>query len=239
MSAEQLVDSLHRIAGKGLDSEELNLNPLGDRPLRQFLNMGEPERAWEMTALSNERDRPSLALPRAQAIIDLLSAYGWRQSRQSPQTSRDDGPSAMQTLALANGSTGTRGVRLSDDSYFTRLALEDRPLDTMIEDVFLRALTRPPTSDEKAMMIEYLDPYFEGRVVPLTDDGAARREKKTDTRVSWANHFDTRSTLIRMEEERKVRMGDPPTERLTPEFRERFEDVVWALVNSPEFTVIP
>jgi hypothetical protein len=239
MTAEQLVDSLHHIAGKGLDSEELNLNPLGDRPLRQFLNMGEPERAWEMTALSNERDRPSLALPRAQAVVDLLSAYGWRQSRQSPQTDRDDGPSPMQTLALANGSTGTRGVRLSDDSFFTRLALEDRPLDEMIEGVFVRALTRQPTADEKAMMVEYLAPYFDDRVVPLTDDGAPRHEKKTDTRVSWANHFDAQSTLIRMEEERMVRMGDPPTERLKPEFRERFEDVVWALVNSTEFTVIP
>jgi hypothetical protein len=201
--------------------------------------MGEPQRAWEMTALSNERDRPSLALPRAQAIVDLLSAYGWRQSRQSPQTIRDDGPSPMQTLALANGSTGTRGVRLSDDSFFTRLALEDRPLEAMIEDVFVRSLTRRPTADEKAMMVEYLEPYFEDRVVPLIDDGAARHEKKTDTRVSWANHFDTQSTLIRMEEERMVRMGDPPTQRLQPAFRERFEDVVWALVNSSELTVIP
>jgi hypothetical protein len=145
----------------------------------------------------------------------------------------------MQTLALANGSTGTRGVRLSDDSFFTRLALEDRPLDEMIEGVFVRALTRQPTADEKAMMVEYLAPYFDDRVVPLTDDGAPRHEKKTDTRVSWANHFDAQSTLIRMEEERMVRMGDPPTERLKPEFRERFEDVVWALVNSTEFTVIP
>ena len=239
LTAEQLIDSLHQIAGKGLDSEELNLNPLGDRPLRQFLNMGKPKRAWEMTALSNERDRPSLALPRAQAIVDLLSSYGWRQSRQSPQTARDDGPSPIQTLALANGSTGTRAVRLSDDSYFTRLALADRPLEGMIDDIFVRALTRQPTRDEKAMMVDYLEPFFEDRIMPLTDDGSISREKKTDTRISWANHFDTQSTLIRMEEERRVRMGDPPTERLRSEFRERFEDVVWALVNSPEFTVIP
>lgn len=240
MSAEQVVDSLHLVAGKSLDSEELNLNPRGDRALRQFLNMGTPERAWEATALSNERDRPSLALPRAQAIVDLLSAYGWQQSRQGPSSSRDDGPSPMQTLALANGATGTRGVRLSDDSYFTHLTLQDRSLDEMIDTVFLRALTRQPTDAERAMMVDYLEPYFADRVVPLADrDIGLAKRKKTDSRVSWANHFDPESTRIRMEEERNVRMGDLPTGSLTTEFREHFEDVVWAIVNSPEFTTIP
>jgi hypothetical protein len=26
---------------------------------------------------------------------------------------------------------------------------------------------------------------------------------------------------------------------LTPEFRERFEDAMWAMVNSPEFVMVP
>ncbi len=240
MSAEQLVDSLHAVAGKGLDSEELNLNPLGNRPLRQFLNMGSPRRAWEMTALSNERDRPSLALPRAQAIVDMLSAHGWRQSRQSPASARDDGPSPMQTLAMANGSAGVRVTRLSDDSAFTRIALEDRPLEEMVDEVFLRALTREPTAPEREAMLGLLSSHFEGRIVDRDGD-RVRSESgaKTDARVSWGNHFDPESTRIRMEEERKVRMGDPPTARLAPEFRERFEDMVWALVNSPEFAIIP
>ncbi len=239
MSSEQLVDSLHQIAGKDFDSEELNLNPLGDRPLRQFLNMGVPRRAWELTALSNERDRPSLALPRAQVLVDLMQAYGWRQSRQAPATDRDDGPSPMQTLALANGATGTRGTRLSDDSYFTTLALEDRPLEEMIDDTFWRVLTREPSEGEKSMVVNYLAPYFAGRVLPPVEKSNEGAEKKTDARVSWANHFDPESNLIRMQEERKVRMGDAPTDRLKPDYRERFEDVLWALVNSPEFSVIP
>ena len=240
MSAEQLVDSLHAVAGKGLDSEELNLNPLGDRTLRQFLNMGSPQRAWEMTALSNERDRPSLALPRAQAVVDLLTAYGWRQSRQSPLSVRDDHPSPMQTLALANGSTGVRVTRLSDDSFFTRLALEDRPLDEMVEIVFRRALTRLPTPSEREMMLDLLGPGFADRIADRdSDDDRPGTPEKTDRRISWANHFDPESTRIRMEEERKVRMGDPPTSRLTADFRERFEDMVWAILNSPEFSVIP
>jgi len=240
MSAEQLVDSLHAVAGKALDSEELNLNPLGDRELRQFLNMGTPRRAWEMTALSNERDRPSLALPRAQAVVDLLSAFGWRQSRQSPLSVRDDDPSPMQTLALANGSTGVRVARLSDDSFFTRLALEDRPLEEMIDIVFRQALTRLPTPSERELMQDLLSPGFAERITHNGSDEVRTGEPdKTDRRVSWANHFDPKSTLIRMEEERKVRIGDPPTSRLTADFRERFEDMVWAVLNSPEFSVIP
>ena len=240
MSAEQLVDSLHAVAGKGLDSEELNLNPLGNRSLSQFLNMGTPRRAWEMTALSNERDRPSLALPRAQAIVDMLSSHGWRQSRQSPASSRDDSPSPMQALALANGSTGVRVTRLSDDSFFTRLALEDRPMDEMVDEVFLRTLTRLPTAVERQTMVDLLGPYFADRIVATDADyGGAGPSKKTDGRVSWGNHFDPESNRIRMEEERRVRMGDPPTTRLTTEFRERFEDMVWALVNTPEFSIIP
>jgi hypothetical protein len=51
--------------------------------------------------------------------------------------------------------------------------------------------------------------------------------------------MDSKATLIRMEEERKVRMGDDPTETLKPEYRERFEDALWALVNSPEFKLLP
>jgi len=239
MTAEQLADSIHHLAGKNLDSEELNLNPLGDRSLRQFLNMGVPRRAWEMTALSNERDRPSLALPRAQSLIDLMAPFGWRQSRQAPATDRDDGASPMQTLALANGSTGTRVVRLSDDSFFTSLALQDRPLEEMIETSFVRVLTRSPTDGEMKMFAEHLQPAFADRVVNRDAASAISERKKTNTAISWANHFDQESTLIRMEEERSVRMGDPPTERLTADFRERYEDFVWAMVNSPEFMVIP
>ena len=57
--------------------------------------------------------------------------------------------------------------------------------------------------------------------------------------VSWANHMSEESNLIRMEEERTVRMGDEPTAALQPAFRERYEDVVWTLANSPEFKIIP
>ncbi|MCV6901022.1 hypothetical protein OE165_28720, partial [Escherichia coli] len=77
---------LHVAVGKKFECEDLNLNPAGDRSPAQFLNMGKPTRAWQLTALSNERDRPALALPIAQALVDVMTAYGWRQSRQSATT---------------------------------------------------------------------------------------------------------------------------------------------------------
>jgi hypothetical protein len=219
------------------DCEELNMNPAGDRPLSQFLNLGYPRRAWEFTALSNERDRPALALPVAQSIVDLLSACGWRQSRQNPLTERDDAPSPLQTLLLANGIVGTRIVRLSDESAFTELCLEDRPLEELVREAFLRVLTRPPSAEEERLFADYLsDAYRERRV-----KGAPRRPSalSADRRVSWSNHLSAEATVIRMEEERRLRLGDEPTGRLRPEFRERFEDALWSLLNSPEFLLVP
>ena len=237
MTAEQLVDSLHRGVGKQIASEALNLNPAGDRPANQFLDLGAPCRAWQFTALSNERDRPALALPLAQATVDVLTAFGWRQSRQNPTSVRDDAPSPGQTLVLANGIMGTRIVRLSDDSAFTELCLEDRPLAGLVRETFLRLLSRPPSARESAGTVAYLKAFYANRRVP----GAVKRSYtlKSDSRVSWSNHLSAEATVIRMAEERRLRLGDEPTRRLTPQFRERFEDVVWALVNSPEFVMVP
>ena len=237
LSAEQLVDSLHRAVGKAFECEDLNLNPAGDRPPAQFLNMGKPSRSWQMTALSNERDRPALALPIAQALIDVLTNYGWRQSRQNPSTTRDDGASPMQTLILANGVLGTRILRLSDDSAFTDLALLDLPVEKLVEEAFLRILSRPPAPAESAAMANLLRPAYATRKVAGAQTGYAAL--KSDNRVSWSNHLSAEATVIRMEEEKKMRLGAEPTKRLKPEFRVLFEDALWAMLNSPEFVLLP
>jgi hypothetical protein len=199
--------------------------------------MGAPNRAWQLTALSNERDRPALALPIAQSVVDMLTTFGWRQSRQNPITVRDDAPSPMQTLLLANGILGTRITRLSDDSYFTELALSDRPLEYIIDETFVRTLGRRPSAEEWRLAADGLKDSFATR----RRDGVARLSGgiKSDNRVSWGNHLSSEATVIRMEEERRLRMGDAPTERLTSDFREAYEDLIWSLVNSPEFILIP
>ena len=238
MTAEQLVDSLFLVTHKPLATEELNLNPLGDRPLSQFLNLGVPNRSWEFAALMNERDRPSLALPSAQAVVDVLTAFGWRQSRMSPQTDREDDPSAVPTLMLANGVVGSQVTRLTDDHAFTDLALQSPSPGALIEQTVRRLLTRSATAQEQDFGALLLAPHFQDRIVP----GATVQTQRTsqqDRRVSWANHFDEKSNSIRLDEEKALRQGAPPTQRLTSSFREAYEDFIWSIINAAEFVLIP
>jgi hypothetical protein len=237
MSAEQLVDSLFSASGKEFNAESLTLDPEGRRPVDTFLNLGRPNRAWQFTSLSNERDRPALALPMAQSIIDLLVAYGWRDSRPNPLTVRDETPTVLQPLALANGIVGARAVRLSADSSITEICLAAETPYELIEGVCLQILSRPATESEKAMFVAAIADGFEDRRVEVKDD--QRPKKRRRNTVSWSNHLSAEATRIKLEMEREVQAGDPPTPRLQADWRERMEDVVWTLFNSPEFVFVP
>jgi hypothetical protein len=239
LTAEQLVDSLFFAVGKSFDSEELNMDVDGRRPVKDFNNLGIPARAWEFTSLSNERDRPALSLPKAQAIVDILTTFGWRESRQSPLTVRDDSPNALQPATLANGVLGHgRVARLSDDSAITELSLQERPLSDLIRALYLRVLSRPPTFDESKLFLAYLEKGYNQRRSPEFTQ-AAHKIATSSRPVSWSNHLNPEATRIKQEQERAARLGDSPTFRLRAEWRERLEDVVWALVNSPEFVFVP
>ncbi len=236
MSAEQIVDSMFVAAGKDFHSEELTLDPEGRRPVTTFINLGRPSRAWQFTGLSNERDRPALALPVAQSFVDVLLAFGWRDSRPAPQTRRDETVTVMQPLTLANGVATGRITRLSDDHALTELCLQQQPAGELVEQVFLQFLSRRPTSQEKADMVAAISPGYEDRIVP----GAKKQPLKAKRNaVSWSNHLNAEATRIKLELEEAARAGDPPTRRLTTPWRERMEDVIWAMVNSPEFIFVP
>ncbi len=238
MTAEQVVDSLYAAAGKQFDAEQLTLDPEGRRPDDTFLNLGEPRRAWQFTSLSNERDRPALALPVAQSIVDVLSAFGWRDSRPNPITVREEEPTMIQPLTLANGIAGHRVTKLSDNSGLTELCLEEQPVEQLVDDLFLQILSRPPSSDERAMIAEVLADGYEARLVASSNDEPQRQPRRRNA-VSWSNHLSPEATQIKLELERAAREGDPPTARLDPRWRERMEDVVWSLFNSPEFVFVP
>lgn len=239
MTAEQIVDSALHVAGISMETEQLTLDVEGTLPANRFLNFGFPERAWEFSTLANERDRPSLALPKAQAITDVLKAFGWRNSRPEPTSEREETPNLIQPGVLANGTLGVWLTRLSDDSAITRLARDAESPEEFVDNLFLRILTRRPTDGERQQFVDLLTPGFEQR---LTSPSAATKATDSATRhryVSWSNHLNTEANVIKIQMQDEVRQGPPPTKSLSADWRSRAEDALWALMNSPEMILVP
>ena len=175
-----------------------------------------------------------------------MAAFGWRASRPDPVTERESSANSLQPAILSNGTMGTWITRLSEDHGVTSLAFKARSTDELVDALFLRLLTRRPTAAEKAKYIAYLSPGFEGRRVSngfTSENGrivnlALPRPagpRRPEYYVSWSNHLNDLATTVRMQQEAAARKGDPATPQLTDDWRRRAEDVVWALVNSPEF----
>ncbi len=239
MEAEQVVDSLFAASRKPFKTEEASLDIDSIRTLDQSISLGQPRRAWMLTSTSNERDRPSLALPRIQAVADVLSAFGWRGSRQDPVSVRESAANPLQPAILANGIMGTWLTTLSDDHGVTQLALRNLPLPDLVDAVYLQILTRQPTPEEKAAAVALLTPGFDARICPEKPAPRPTEPRRPTYYVSWSNHLDPDATVVRQKEEKAARRGDPPTERLDAEWRLRMEDLVWSLLNAPEFVFLP
>ncbi|MFA6543429.1 MAG: DUF1549 and DUF1553 domain-containing protein, partial [Limisphaerales bacterium] len=239
LAAEQLVDSLFAVTGKPIESELLTLDNDAKSAAKDFLNLGYAHRAWQFTGLSNDRDRPALSMPRTQAIIDVLAMFGWRESRQGPLSARDHSPNVLQPAVLANGDMGNgRIARLTDDCAVTELCIENKPLPALVESLFTRVFSRPPTAAERAKFSAYLEAGFKDRVV----SNAPRKTRKDfdpAQLLSWTNHLNAKASELKYAVEEKARQGDEPTARLKKDWRERAEDVLWAMVNSPEFVFVP
>jgi len=237
MTAEQVLDSLLVAAGKGLHVEDLSVDVDSSRLETQSISLGRPTRAWQFTSMGNERDRPSLSLPGAQTAVTLLEAFGWRASRQDPASYREKEPTVLQPAILANGPFAKRIAQLSEDSLFVPLALAAETPGDFVDAAFRQVLSRLPTAAERALFVELLADGFSQRKTgaqPGPLPGWPARDG-----VSWANHLSTISNEIRIESQKRFEKGDPSTTQLTPAWRERAEDLVWTLMNSPEFVWIP
>ena len=238
LSAEQVVDGL--IAATGIDprGELLSFDPEALRPAETMNNLGLPRRAWQFTSLSNERDRPSLAMPRNQAVISVMEIFGWRQSRPEPLTCREESVNLLQPAALANGVFGTWLTRLSDEHAFTALALEAKTPEALVDTLTLALLGRPASAHERDTLASLITPGFDRRITPPAE--LRPTEPPPPLKItSWSNHLSEEANRIKLEEEVRARAGDAPTPRLRAEWRERLEDVVWALVNAPELVWVP
>ena len=42
-----------------------------------------------------------------------------------------------------------------------------------------------------------------------------------------------------VEQEKAARRGEPATDKLSPEWRQRLEDILWAMLNAPEWAFSP
>jgi hypothetical protein len=210
----------------------------GRRTEKDFLNLGEPYRAWQLVGLSNERDRPSLAKPVSQALSDVLRVHGWRESRAEPKTARENSVNPLQAAILANGDIARRITRLSDDSVFTQLALEATSPEQLAEAFYLRILNRRPGGEERKAVATYLSEGFSSRVRACSSEDMPRKTRFTKA-VMWSNHLHPDSTTAIYEAEALLKAGDPPTKRLASSWRESAEDVVWALLLTPEFAFVP
>jgi hypothetical protein len=237
MTAEQVFDSLLAAAGKEPHVEELTFDVDGSMQETAAIHLGQPRRAWQFTSLSNERDRPSLSLPYAQTAMDVLEAFGWRASRQDPLSVRDHEPNVLAPAVLANGVVGRRAAQLSEDSLFVAMALEARTPEELVARLTRQILSREPTAAERELFVPLVREGWETR--KTGSPPGPRPSWPARDGVSWSNHLSSEANAVRLARQKEVEKGDPPTTLLTADWRERAEDLVWALVNSPEFVWVP
>lgn len=238
MTAEQIVDSFYTAAGKEIDIELMTLDPDGRRPASNRNNLGCVRRAWMLASTSNERDRPSLTLPRTAVVVDVMTAFGWSAERQIPRTDRESDANVRQPAVIANGTLTVWLTRASYESPLADLAVEAKSPESLVESIFLRFLSRMPNDQERTFFVEALSDGFDERLVP-NDKIVLPEPPERLPRVTWSNHLRNEATTIQLENARRARLGPPADPRLKTEWREVYEDFVWSVVNLREFVWTP
>ncbi|MBL9151132.1 MAG: DUF1553 domain-containing protein [Verrucomicrobiales bacterium] len=238
LTAEQIVDSLHAAAGAAIDSEPMTFVHDGSKTLQSRQDLGLPRRAWMFASLNNERDRPSLALPRAQAVVNVLEAFGWNGARQKPVFVRDIESNVLQPGILENGTLTQSLSRASWKSELADLAVEAGSPEVLLEQLFLRFLSRKPLPTERDSFLPDLRSGFETRLTPQ-DQIVEPAPQQPLRLVTWLNHVIPDANTIQQEIENRVQQGPSPDPRLQPEWREVYEDIVWSLITHRDFVWMP
>ncbi len=236
MTAEQVVDSMHVAVGRTMNADELTFDPEARMKPPAQNNLGLPKRAWEFTSLSNERDRPALSLPRAAAVTQCMQAFGWTGARQEPINHRQTDPNVIQPGILSGGLLSIQLTRLTDNDSLTAAAMRAESVEGLVEQIFQDFLTRSPTDQEREKFAGLLREGFDGRVLKVP---AFAETPIREPVVSWANHLHPEATEVRLRQAARLRNGPPPSRWLETSWRERLEDAVWALMNTPEFLFVP
>ena len=219
MRAEEIVDSLHRTVRRDFRTERITYNQV---------DYGYPKRTWEIVTLSNEEDLDILQKPLLEEIMTLAKTFGWRDQRPNPVSVRDPDPNPLQPLAMANGELVERLVKLTDRSYYTKLSNQDISLNEFVDWLFLNTLSRPPRGQENALVHQQLEPVWKSRRIPPEQQQKAKKEVELKE-VTVANSVAAHEYMM------KVRQGEPATVTLTHDYRKKMEQVLWVILNSPQF----
>lgn len=238
LAAEQIVDSLFVATGCRMDTGQLTFSHDGAEPITSRLTLGFPRRAWMFAGLNNERDRPSLSMPRAQPIVDVLEAFGWTGTRQQPIAERETDPNLLQPGVLSNGTLTMSLTRAAVESPLAELAIDAESPELLLEALFLRFLSRYPSDADKASFVPALASGFDDRVVPADQIVMPTPESPLPL-STWSNHLVPEANEIQVQWQHRIQRGPPADPRLQPKWREVYEDVIWSLVNHLEFVWTP
>jgi len=238
MAAEQIVDSLYVATGHSMKVETMTVDPDGRRAASSRNNFGTPSRSWMFVSMSNERDRPSLTFPYAAMVAEVLTAFGWSAERQAPKTDRETDPNVRQPAVMSNSSLTINLTKAAHGSDLADLAVEAESVDGLIDSVFLRFLSRYPTKQERLLFHKRLADGFADRLVPPSEVILPEPWERLP-QVTWSNHLRSEANTIQKEHAKRVRLGPPADPRLRSDWRTRYEDFVWSVVNLKEFVWMP
>ena len=88
------------------------------------------------------------------------------------------------------------------------------------------------------MSLALVGPGYEARRMP-PDRVVSQEPELRPVGVSWSNHVTPEANEAKAELARIATRGDPPSGQLDPDWRQRAEDLVWTLFNTPEFIFTP
>ena len=168
-----------------------------------------------------------------------MRAFGWREDRSEPLTEREAATTVLQPGMLANGVLGTWITRLSPYSDLTRLAVEATSPEALVGELTLRFLGREPAEAESEAFSNLLEEGFSTRLVEPVSKFQKQLFIPDVREVTWSNHLSPEANIYAADVASKAALGPPATALLAADWRARMEDLVWALINSPEMTFVP
>ncbi|WP_437206752.1 DUF1553 domain-containing protein [Planctomicrobium sp. SH664] len=235
----QIADSLSSAFGKSLTDERMSLDLDISRSRNNSVDLGYVRRCWQLANLTNERDRPGLTLPETQPLVDLIEAFGWRSGRGDGMTPCAPEIAVTQPAAIANGLFVQRMVRITPGSTLEQMALKQQSLDELIDELFLSLLTRTPTELERQQARDLLAPQFDDRACGTGQPCEMPAAGLSPSYVTWSNHLAPGADEIIFAKNRQLQQGPEPSPSLQTDWRERLEDLAWAIINAPEFIYSP